>query len=530
HGKKFVKERFPRLEELYLDDNKLVEDELFIYLACLKNLKRLHLQRNQIRTIPFLKVLQGRQIVQEFSKAAIKRKQLATQNSMTNIFQRRLSGTGDELMKSTIVEEDEATMNIPEEEELSIELPAFPELQYLDLSSNLIEEEDDVMAVASWPCLTEMLLTDNPLIRRNVGLPPLVESFLIDRLGIKVHRTEPPVTAGKQLYTKPVKRHRKVSSVIPKVPKVPVDVMLSGAVKQYIDYVKDEKQSEDFKEKLSALPAPQTPSGEQSSEDMFKSNTFQTEQTLTNNDECDGQKRFETFHSQFIPNERTQSSSEQHENIFMTQFDNEDLFIAQNDEKGVKTERLKSVENQLPVDERFKGYEIFLNIDNEEEIVVPKIYFFHAVRPSINFVLDVLGCVRQLKQILRNPLIVRDNVQMQKKQRAFVPKYTKHTLPPLKRNRPRVEEISQWLDNMRDRKTIIEQPLVEMLNADKKSQKVATTLVAEVQKHYESVRSASLRAVKTPGTILDDALHRLQRFDTNISSQSRSTRYRLTSA
>lgn len=39
------------------------------------SLKRLHLQHNQIRTIPFLKVLQGRQIVQEYSKTALKRKQ-----------------------------------------------------------------------------------------------------------------------------------------------------------------------------------------------------------------------------------------------------------------------------------------------------------------------------------------------------------------------------------------------------------------------------------------------------------------------
>jgi hypothetical protein len=51
-----------------------------------------------------------------------------------------------------------------------------------------IEEEDDVMAVASWPSLTEIVLADNPLIQHHVGLPPLIESFLIDRLGMKVHR------------------------------------------------------------------------------------------------------------------------------------------------------------------------------------------------------------------------------------------------------------------------------------------------------------------------------------------------------
>ena len=47
------------------------------------SLKRLHLQHNQIRTIPFLKVLQGRQIVQEFSKAALKRK-LANSRTCTD--------------------------------------------------------------------------------------------------------------------------------------------------------------------------------------------------------------------------------------------------------------------------------------------------------------------------------------------------------------------------------------------------------------------------------------------------------------
>jgi hypothetical protein len=42
------------------------------------SLKRLHLQHNHIRTIPFLKVLQGGHIVQEYSKTAMKRKQINT--------------------------------------------------------------------------------------------------------------------------------------------------------------------------------------------------------------------------------------------------------------------------------------------------------------------------------------------------------------------------------------------------------------------------------------------------------------------
>ena len=128
------------------------------------SLKRLHLQHNQIRTIPFLKVLQGRQIVQEFSKTALKRKQASSrkcmkagslsrlallypiENSSANYFQHGFGGSNDVLIKSTIFEEDEENGNgtpnpntVAEDEDVS--LPAFPELQYLDLSHNLVIAE-----------------------------------------------------------------------------------------------------------------------------------------------------------------------------------------------------------------------------------------------------------------------------------------------------------------------------------------------------------------------------------------------------
>jgi hypothetical protein len=60
-----------------------------------------------------------------------------------NYFQHGLSSSGDELMKSTIFEEDEENhssvqhQNNPVDDE-DISLPAFPELQYLDISSNLV--------------------------------------------------------------------------------------------------------------------------------------------------------------------------------------------------------------------------------------------------------------------------------------------------------------------------------------------------------------------------------------------------------
>jgi len=67
-------------------------------------------------------------------------------NPSMNYFQYGLSSSGDELMKSTIFEEDEESSPqnqdkkpVTEDEEVS--LPAFPELQYLDISFNLVKRD-----------------------------------------------------------------------------------------------------------------------------------------------------------------------------------------------------------------------------------------------------------------------------------------------------------------------------------------------------------------------------------------------------
>ena len=128
------------------------------------SLKRLHLQHNQIRTIPFLKVLHGRQIVQEFSKAASKRKQSTTGvHTSANPSQHGLGASNDELIRSTIFEEaeDASGIDIPHPttavvEEEDISWPAFPELQYLDISSNLVNACDTLAPVTfSPPCVID---------------------------------------------------------------------------------------------------------------------------------------------------------------------------------------------------------------------------------------------------------------------------------------------------------------------------------------------------------------------------------------
>lgn len=63
-----------------------------------------------------------------------------------NYFQHGISSSGDDLIKSTIFEEDEESpvshsnkKTVVEEEDIS--LPAFAELQYLDISFNLVTKK-----------------------------------------------------------------------------------------------------------------------------------------------------------------------------------------------------------------------------------------------------------------------------------------------------------------------------------------------------------------------------------------------------
>jgi hypothetical protein len=77
--KKQVNEKFPNLEELFLDHNQLREDESFVVLALLKRLKRLHLNNNNILSIPNLQMFRKNHVFQEFnSKSYLKRKHKAS--------------------------------------------------------------------------------------------------------------------------------------------------------------------------------------------------------------------------------------------------------------------------------------------------------------------------------------------------------------------------------------------------------------------------------------------------------------------
>jgi hypothetical protein len=106
----------------------------------------------------------------------------------------------------------------------SINLP-FAELVFIDLADNQISDEDDLIALASWPMLNEIIIYGNPIVFNNVGIPPLLKQYLIDRLGISIHRIR-PLKPLKTPIIIPQREHRIVDDNVPKVSKVPIELRM----------------------------------------------------------------------------------------------------------------------------------------------------------------------------------------------------------------------------------------------------------------------------------------------------------------
>nr|CAH8823757.1 unnamed protein product [Trichobilharzia regenti] len=66
--------------------------------------------------------------------------------------------------------------------------PPFQSLQFIDLSHNKISCEEHLLPVAVWPKLKEIIIYDNPVIKKTSKLPPLLERLLIKQLNINLRR------------------------------------------------------------------------------------------------------------------------------------------------------------------------------------------------------------------------------------------------------------------------------------------------------------------------------------------------------
>uniref|UniRef100_A0A8C2NNW6 X-ray radiation resistance-associated protein 1 n=1 Tax=Capra hircus TaxID=9925 RepID=A0A8C2NNW6_CAPHI len=153
--------RFPALETLMLDDNKLSNPNCFVSLAGLKRLKKLSLDQNKIFRIPYLQQVQLR------------------------------DGSGDWV----------GGRGSPRKQPQSMLQP----------KSWIYEASDDQPDYTILPMKKDVDRT---------GVPPLLKSFLQERLGIRLIRRK--IVKAKHHILMPRKDSRKVKTQVPKVPKQPM--------------------------------------------------------------------------------------------------------------------------------------------------------------------------------------------------------------------------------------------------------------------------------------------------------------------
>ncbi|XP_059786795.1 X-ray radiation resistance-associated protein 1 isoform X5 [Balaenoptera ricei] len=231
--------RFPALETLMLDDNKLSNPNCFASLAGLRRLKKLSLDQNKIFRIPYLQQVQlrdgsgdwvgGRGSPRKEPQSMLQPKSWIFEASDDQpdytvlpmkkavdrtevVFSSHPGFSTSETTKVCALPPIFETLPVKslKARNQMLALP-FPELRYLSLAYNKIAKEDAILPVALFPSLCELIFHNNPLVAHTQGVPPLLKSFLQERLGIHLIRRK--MVKAKHHILMPRKDSRKVSGL-----------------------------------------------------------------------------------------------------------------------------------------------------------------------------------------------------------------------------------------------------------------------------------------------------------------------------
>ncbi|XP_057409021.1 X-ray radiation resistance-associated protein 1 isoform X6 [Balaenoptera acutorostrata] len=231
--------RFPALETLMLDDNKLSNPNCFASLAGLSRLKKLSLDQNKIFRIPYLQQVQlrdgsgdwvgGRGSPRKEPQSMLQPKSWIFEASDDQpdytvlpmkkdvdrtevVFSSHPGFSTSETTKVCALPPIFETLPVKslKARNQTLALP-FPELRYLSLAYNKIAKEDAILPVALFPSLCELIFHNNPLVAHTQGVPPLLKSFLQERLGIHLIRRK--MVKAKHHILMPRKDSRKVSGL-----------------------------------------------------------------------------------------------------------------------------------------------------------------------------------------------------------------------------------------------------------------------------------------------------------------------------
>ncbi|XP_063183935.1 X-ray radiation resistance-associated protein 1 [Chroicocephalus ridibundus] len=262
--------RFPSLEVLSLDDNRLSDPSVFVSLSHLCSLRELNLDRNRISSVPYLHQAERRQF---FLHPALYGDSFRAEwyKSLSSLWQQSRLPKQEDTEVPAELEGKKGQLGyvmlqnnrdpgrtgvifnfgspgcpvpvIPREGDPSASktLPApsalrdicapFPELKRLSLAFNKIADETALLPVAFFPCLEELTFHNNPLTTTRSGQPPLLTQLLQHNLGIKLVRQK-NVAVERWHFSIPLKASRKVTSHLPKVTKWPL--MMEAPAKTFL--------------------------------------------------------------------------------------------------------------------------------------------------------------------------------------------------------------------------------------------------------------------------------------------------------
>ncbi|KAM6173945.1 X-ray radiation resistance-associated protein 1 [Erethizon dorsatum] len=526
--------RFPALETLMLDDNKLSNPNCFASLAGLRRLKKLSLDQNRIFRIPYLQQVQlrdgsrdragSRASPQKEPQSALRPRSWAYEASEDQpdytVLPMKKDIDRTEVVFSSYpgfsTSETNKVCSLPPIFEIlpvkSLKArnqtlaPPFPELRYLSLAYNKIVKEDALLPVALFPSLCELVFHNNPLVAHTRGVPPLLKSFLHERLGIHLIRRK--VVKAKHRILIPQKESRKVKTQVPKVSKrslllhhPPVPTIRSAAW----DLLEPEAElGEELpparNTSLETHPNIEGPEGPNLSQRSFvplppisSESTVHSEETTS----CLGNTA-----GHLSPQHRSDEDTKSTESIFLTQVSELPSSVTcvgdlEEKEEGQRRpvmapSKVKKTQRKRPsssIPGKYRGYEELLTTKPDPAFVEPK---------------GIQKNAQALQRMLKHPLIYRSSKpKLDSIQKHYVPKEKQAPripVPPPRKTRAQL--MDDILIRMRDPWNITEAPLGRVLHRQAEPRLVnhkqyleAKRLLKEFQARYQRLVRSSLRTV-----------------------------------
>ncbi|XP_066894595.1 X-ray radiation resistance-associated protein 1 isoform X4 [Kogia breviceps] len=438
--------RFPALETLMLDDNKLSNPNCFASLAGLRRLKKLSLDQNKIFRIPYLQQVQLRDASGDW-----------------------VGGRGS-----------------PRKEPQSMLQP----------KSWIFETSDDQPDYTVLPMKKDVDRT---------GVPPLLKCFLQERLGIHLIRRK--MVKAKHHILMPRKDSWKVKTQVPKVPKQPLILhhppmtTIKSSSKEML-----ETEAELTKE----LPATKTisaelempikgPEGLHLSHRAFvplppicSDSTVHSEDTSRRSDAA----------GRLSPDHPSDEDTKSTESIFLTQvsglsssiFQRDDTEIKEKDQRPPSTasREVKRTPKKLPsacFPRKYHGFEELLTAKPDPAFTEPK---------------GIQKNAQALQHMLKHPLVYCScKPKLDTLQKHYVPKEKRTQripIPPPRKTRAQL--LDDILIRMRDPQNITEAPLgavlcqrTEQRLVNQKQYLEAKRLLKEFRARYRRLVRCSLRSV-----------------------------------